>query len=117
MSGPRGGGMRGQREAAGRLGIAAAVAALVGLVAAGRSPGQDPKKKEADDASTRYRLVERYSAKANPKAPLALTAYKAAVWETIKIVTDAAKGGAPERSEISGQAIWTERVAQVNSSD
>jgi hypothetical protein len=95
---------------------AAVVAVVLGFGAAGSSPGQD-EKKGVDDPSTRYRLIERYSAKADPKSPLALTSYRAAVRESIKIVTDAPKGGAPERNEISGQAIWTERVAQVNVAD
>lgn len=81
-------------------------------------PNDDPTGPKGD-LSTRYRFQERYTTgAANAKiVPGAILAYKAAYREVIKQVTDAPKGGAPERNEYTRQAIWTERPGQISSAD
>lgn len=91
---------------------------LVGPGASGQDPPpvtQDTKPPTVENLAARYRLTERYATSTTKSPPGALNAYRVAFRETIRVTTDAAKGGAPERTEYLRQAIWTERVAQISS--
>jgi hypothetical protein len=76
------------------------------------SPSQEPEAATAADLSVRYRFLERYSPTEVPDQPERITQYQVGLRETQKAEREKQQG-APIRSQIAWQTIYTERAAQV----
>jgi hypothetical protein len=76
------------------------------------SPSQEPEAASAEDLSMRYRFIERYSTTEDPDHPERITQYRVGLRETQKAEREKQQG-APIRSQIAWQTIYTERAAQV----
>ncbi|MFO0960323.1 MAG: hypothetical protein U0800_23290 [Isosphaeraceae bacterium] len=94
-----------------------AIALACGIAAASHpaaAQGTDAKPQAKEVAkggpNDRYRFYEKYALK--PQAD-EISSYRVGFRETIKVVIDAAAGGAPERKEFSRAAVWTESPAQL----
>jgi hypothetical protein len=72
--------------------------------------GTEPATEEA--LSLRYRFIERYGAIEDPAHPELITQYRVGISETQKTEREKAQG-APDRSEMFRQTIYTERITQV----
>ena len=77
------------------------------------SPPQEPDAASAEAAlSVRYRFTERYSPSEDPDHPERITQYRVGLRETQKAEREKQQG-APLRSQLAWQTIYTERAAQV----
>ncbi len=76
------------------------------------SPSQEPDATSAEALSVRYRFIERYSPTEDPDHPERITQYQVGLRETQKAEREKQQG-APIRSQIAWQTIYTERAAQV----
>ena len=76
------------------------------------SPDQEPEAATAADLSVRYRFIERYSPTEDLDRPERITQYRVGLRETQKSEREKQQG-APVRSQIAWQTIYTERAAQV----
>ncbi len=79
-----------------------------------RAPAtQESATVTADALSLRYRFIEKYSVTEDPNHPEVITQYRVGLRETQRIEREKAQG-APDRSEVTHQTIYTERAAQVS---
>ncbi|HMB03974.1 MAG TPA: hypothetical protein VKP69_09575 [Isosphaeraceae bacterium] len=76
------------------------------------APSSPAETRPVADLTTRYHLVERYSSTEDRERPELIGQYRVAIRETIRSVTDNARG-APDRAEAVFQTIYTERPAQL----
>ncbi len=67
---------------------------------------------DKQDLSQRFRFLERYSPNEEPPRPELLVQYQVGFRESVKLTREVPQG-APERTEVSSQGIYTERVAKL----
>ncbi len=97
------------------VGIAVVLLSLCRLAVGAEAPvpsstaGSGP----ANDSTTRYRFIERYSLTEDGDRPEVITQYRVAIRETIKTSIDSPQG-TPQRNETTLQTISSERPAQVS---
>ena len=79
-----------------------------------RAPAtQEPATVTADALSLRYRFIEKYSVTEDANRPELITQYRVGLRETQRVEREKAQG-APDRTEVTHQTIYTERAAQVS---
>jgi hypothetical protein len=76
------------------------------------APSSPAETRPVADLTTRYHFVERYSSTEDRERPEQIGQYRMEINETIRVVTENARG-APDRTEMDFQTIYTERPAQV----